>query len=202
MFTLEDRKQLECFCDVCDKIAICRFIVNFSKQPHHIFVGKLPDGRVMDQYPRYDDDDFRAFLTHYRKLRLDQEPTHIFRVMNLLKRKGDASDRELFEYFKKEIKEEGQSWWFAVLHDENGNKEFLTQERLEDLILNGEVFHSDSDKKDALKRVIGNSSLPKALAFFNYLRFARTVIHCASKTAALIREKGYLVCNLSTETGA
>jgi len=68
----------------------------------------------------------------------------------------------------------------------------LTQEQLEDLIINGDVFHSDTFKKDALARVIGNTALPKALAFFNYMRFARTVVQCAQKTAELIRKKGYL----------
>ena len=110
--------------------------------------------------------------------------------MNLLKRKGDASDRELFEYFKKEIKEEGQSWWFAVLHDENGNKEFLTQERLEDLILNGEVFHSDSDKKDALKRVIGNSSLPKAAGFFQLFEVCKNSNSLRQQDCRLDSRKG------------
>jgi hypothetical protein len=65
----------------------------------------------MDEYPRYDDDDFRALMTHYRKLRLNGEPTNLFTIMNLLKAKGDPKDRAMFKHFKKEIGEEGQSWW-------------------------------------------------------------------------------------------
>src|SRR5689334_2121070 len=100
MFTEFDRKKLESFCKVCDEIEGCRFIRDFHKQPHHIFVGKLPDGRVMDEYPRYDDDDFRSLMTHYRKLRLKREPTYLFDIMNLLKIKGNPDDHAMFEHFE------------------------------------------------------------------------------------------------------
>jgi len=92
MFTSEDRKRLAWFCEACDKTAGSRFIRTFFDQAHHIFVGTLPDGRVVNEYPRYDDDDFRAFLTHYRKLRSQREPTQLFRIMNMLKSKGDEAD--------------------------------------------------------------------------------------------------------------
>jgi hypothetical protein len=193
MFTPYERKRLKRFCEVCDSISKCRFILGFSKQFHHISVGTLPDGRVVDEYPRYDDDDLRAFLGHYRKLRLEREPTNLFGVLKLLKREGDENDRALLDQFKSSIKEEGRSWWGATLRDENGDKTFLTQEELEDLILNGEVSHSDLCKGETLTRVIGNIPLPKAIAFLNSLRFARTVVGFAQKTADLIRQKGYLV---------
>jgi len=192
MFTPDEQKQLKAFCQTCDSIAACRFVIDFPKQSHHIFVGTLPDGRVVNEYPRYDDDDFRAFLTHYRKLRLEKERTNLYRVMNLLKKRGDQGDRVLLDHFKNEINEEGRSWWGAMVHDENGTKTLVTQESLENLILNGEVFHSDSDKKDALTQVIGNTGFPKAVAFLNYMRFASCVICCARKTAELIRQRGYL----------
>jgi hypothetical protein len=112
--------------------------------------------------------------------------------MNLLKWKGEKPDRAQFAHFKKEIKEEGRSWWGATLDDENGDKLFLTQEGLEGLILNGEVFHSDQGNRKALASVVGNAGLLKAVAFFNYMRFARTVVYCAQKTAELIRLRGYL----------
>ncbi len=157
-------------------------------------MGTLPDGRVVDEYPRYDDDDFRAFLTHYRKLRprSNNRPTELVPVIELLESKGDPRDLTTLQHFKNEIAEEGLSWWGAVLKDERGENALLTQEGLEHLILNGEVFHSDVDKKQTLRRVIGNLSLTKAVAFLNYLRFARTVVSYAQKAAALIRQRGYL----------
>ena len=152
----------------------------------------MPDGRVVDEYPRYDDDDLRAFFTHYRKLRLEQESTNLFAIVKLLKWKGNEPDRELLDGFKNEIKVEGRSWWGATLTDQSGDQTFLSQEGLEDLILNGEVFHSDAEKRVALRRLIGNAGVPKALAFFNYLRFARAVIGYAQRIADLIRQRGYL----------
>ena len=83
MFTPEQKQQLLSFCEVCDAILNCRFMREFFDQPHHIFVGKLPDGTVKDEWPRYDDDDFRAFLTHYRKLRFEGE-TKFERIVNLV----------------------------------------------------------------------------------------------------------------------
>jgi len=144
----------------------------------------------MDEYPRYDDEDFRAFMADYRKLRLEQDSTCLYKIMNLLKWKGDPDDRALLDYLKNEIKEEGRAWWGAVDRDKDGSQRLLTQVDVEDLILYGEIVHTN--KKADLQRVIGKSSYLKAAAFFNYLRFALTVVSCASKTAELIRSRGYL----------
>jgi hypothetical protein len=191
MFTSEDRQRLQLFCDVCDETAKCRFLRTFLDQPQYILGGKLSDGRVVDEYPRYDDDDFRAFLTHYRKLRLKQDPTHLFSIMNLLKWKGNVADRGLLDQFKSEINEEGRCWW-GSMHPGEGYTDTLTQEYLEDLILYGEVIHADPQKREELARVTHNTPLPKAVALLNYMRFARTVVGCAERTASLIRERGYL----------
>jgi hypothetical protein len=192
MFNPDEQEHFKAFCQTCDRISACRFVIDFPKQSHHIFVGTLPDGRVVDEYPRYDDDDFRAFLTHYRKLRLQRECTNLYRIMNLLQKGGHQRDRVLLKGFKKEIEMEGRNWWGAMVHDANGKKTLVRQDKLEDLILNGEVFHSDSDKKDELTQVIANTRLTKAVALLSYMRFAMTVVRCARKTAELIRRRGYV----------
>ena len=107
MFTSDERQRLELFCSVCDEAARSRLIRTFFDQPHHIFVGTLPDGRVVDEYPRYDDEDFRSFLTRYRKLRLNDEPTQLNCIINILKWKGNPADRSILDYLRNEIKEEG-----------------------------------------------------------------------------------------------
>src|ERR1700730_6691750 len=119
MFTPDDRKRLKRFCETCDSITACRFILDFPKQSHHIFVGTLPDGRVVNEYPRYDDDDFRAFLTHYRKLRprSNNKPTELLGILGLLELKGDPADLVLLNHFKTEIEEEGRGWWGAMIPD-------------------------------------------------------------------------------------
>jgi len=167
-------------------------IRDFFKQPHHIFVGRLPDGTVMDEWPRYDDDDFRAFLTHYRKLRAKRDATNLFSIINLLWQKGDPADHKDLAFFRSEIIEEGKGWWRATLREPNGDQILLMHEDLEDLILNAEVFHPDLEKRKTLDRLLGNSSLVKAVAFWNYLRFARTVAGYAQKAAEVIRQRGYL----------
>jgi hypothetical protein len=192
MFTSSDLECLKRFCEVCDCIAACRFITDLPKQSHHIMVGTGLDGRVYDEYPRYDDDDFRAFLTHYRKLRAQQEPTNLLKIIKLLNRKGDPSDRTRFDQLKKELAAEGRGWWMARLKDKNGNARPVTQQELEDLIINGDVFHSDPQKRAALLKLLGDCSLPKAIAFFNYLRFVRAVIYVAQEAAKTVRWKGYL----------
>jgi hypothetical protein len=203
MFTPAEVEQLRSFCKLCDQIAKCRFIVDLPKQPHHIFVGKLPDGRVVDEYPRYDDDDFRAFLTHYRKLRAKRDnPTQLFQIMNLLKRE-DPADRPLLDHFKHEINEEEKGWWGAVRREEGREPILITQSELEDLILNGEVFHLAPDKEKELAQVIGGAQLTKAVAFFNYLRLVRNVIHYAQRTAELIVQRGSdLVCGARARPAA
>jgi len=193
-FTAKDIDGLSRFCEVCANIAACRFIREFAKQSHHVCVGRLPDGRILDEYPRYDDDDLRAFLTHYRMLRLSKEPTNLFRVIKLVKWKGCVDDRELLETFRREIVEEGKGWWGAVVAHESGRR-LLTQTDVEDLILNGEVFHWEPTKRSELRKALGTVSLPKAIAFWNYLRFARVVVGCAQAVADLIQRREYAVPN-------
>ena len=131
-------------------------------------------------------------MTHYRKLRMDREPTNLFAIMNLLKSEGDPNDLAMFEHFKKAIKEEGRSWWGPSVPDGNGGKELLTQEDLEKLILYGDVMHVNQETKDKLRLVTGRSGLMKTIAFFNFMRFVLAVIHLAQKTSETIRSRGYL----------
>jgi hypothetical protein len=191
MLTPDDRRRLQRFCDVCDQIARCRFILDLPKQSHHICYGTAADGKVYDEYPRYDDDDFRAFLTHYRKLRLAQDPTFLPRIMNIVKREGTTEDRALLDHFKNGIAEEEKIWWGAASEDQSGAQVLLSQVELENLILNGDVIHASLDEADRLADLLGSASLVKAVAFFNYLRLVRNVIHYAKKTAEVIRQKGY-----------
>src|SRR5262249_13415908 len=154
----------------------CRFIRDFFKQSHHISVGTMPDGRVVDEFPRHDDDDLRAFLAHYRKLRLEQEVTNLKAIMNLVVRESDQKNREFITGLKHDNKEEVTCWWAAVLKNRDGGKVHLSQEQLEGLILNGGVFHHDMEKHDAQWQLLGKASLSKAIAYFNDLVFARTVV--------------------------
>ena len=191
MFTSDERDRLELFCRVCDGASGSRFVKTFHCQPQHIFMGRLADGTVVDEYPRYDDDDLRAFLTHYRKLRRKGERTELFAIIKLLKSKMTESERKMLNHLKNEIRQEGRCWW-GSMHPGEGYTKSLTQERLEDLILNGEVFHSDIEKRNDFARIGGKMPLPKAVALLNYMRFARTVLACAQRVATLIREREYL----------
>ena len=105
---------------------------------------------------------------------------------------SDTNDRERLDYFKSEIKEEGQGWWGPALQNDAGEWVTYNQAELEDLILNGEVFHNNPDKKLILRQLTGKSSLMKAIAFWNYLRYVRIIVDYAAETAAMIRKHGYL----------
>ncbi len=192
MFPEHELNSLKWFCELSDTILACRFIRDFNKQPHHIFVGKLPDGTIKDEWPRYDDDDFRAFMTHYRKLRMNNEPTNLFRIANLVAREGDVGARELVREIRSEVNAEGRSWWFATLKTDTGDSVPLSQFDVEDLTLNAGVFHTDPEKKATLDQIVGGVGLMKSIAFWNYLRFVRTVVYWAGKLAEFIRERGYL----------
>jgi hypothetical protein len=191
VFTPEQKQQLRSFCEVCDAIQSCRFIRDFGNQAHHIFIGTLPDGTVKDEWPRYDDDDFRALMTHYRKLRQEGE-TKFERIVNLVKRVSDTNDRQKLDDAKDQVKAEGTTWWGAALRDENGEWIMYNQEQLDDLIRNGEVFHRDQGKQLVLRQLTGKNSLMKSVAFWNYITYLLIVIGNARDVATMIRERGYL----------
>src|SRR5439155_7039179 len=108
MFDAGERIRLQVFCEICDTVAGCRLMRDFDKQSHHIFMGKLSDGRVVDEYPRYDGEEVVAFLTHYRKLRVKTNRPRIdlVSIFELIQSKGDHADSGVLDHFTEEISEE------------------------------------------------------------------------------------------------
>ena len=182
------------FCDVYDRIASCRFVAEFRQRSCPTMVGTLPDGTVVNQFPRYDHDDFLAFLTHYRLLVLEKERTNIFRVLNLLSRVGSEPEREELKGYKKNINTGASSWWGAKAKVEGNAEEVLLCSReVEDLLFNAEVFRTGTDsKKDEEKRRLWQQIEKYGPVWqHSFLRYAMTVVHYAYRLAESIRTKGY-----------
>lgn len=104
-------------------------------------------------YEGYDEDDFRAFVSVFRQFLLEQEPVHFLSVAKLVTRRCPRIDLVVW------AKEARRRWTFTMDHGhpcfslhitEGGVQRLVTVKGAWDLLLYGELIHSDADKAKRL----------------------------------------------------
>jgi len=177
--------SLRVFCEICDDIISCRFIREFNKQDHVFRSTKNRDGTRTSKYPEYDDDDFRSFMTHFRKLFLQNErgvKTDIYSVISILSRYGTARDRKALHDIKSVLNQEKQGW-IRVNVEVDGEEKSFTPGDIMNLIVNADVFHSDAELSSTKKVYRKTGWIMQA----PFLRFAISVVNNAVNMAKVIR---------------
>jgi hypothetical protein len=99
--------------------------------------------------PKYDWEDFRSFLTIFRKIAVAEgESIYLPKIINVVSRYGDAQIRDYLKNSKRHITSivEGRAgvlrWGIKRPH---GNLEY-TGRRILDVLINGIIFHEGPDK--------------------------------------------------------
>jgi len=102
----------------------------------------------------YDKDDLRSFMTLFRKLIAEKEPTNLYRVTSMLGRYVTEEERTTFREARKRLKEGEKS--FGGIHltvGGGGEPEEFSPKRVLDTLFNADIFHSDMDKQPALRKL-------------------------------------------------
>ena len=187
-YSADELAVLQKFRQICENIAGCRFIRDLPKQEHKFTVENLPDGTSRCSYPHYDNDDFLAFLTHFRKLVAEQEPTNIFRMLNLIGRKATEDERKVLKGYRKAIVAEGTNPPLQLAIVTPGNETSYTPKQIEDIIFNGQVFHADDALQADLRRILDFHPLTR-MAF---LRYASVLYQHASLISSVLKNQGHV----------
>jgi len=151
-FTDEEKTALRLFCNVCDQILECRFVKDLPNQDHSIRSSRKADGSWDCHQPVYDRDDFRSYMTLFRKLLMQKEPTHIYHILRVLARHVPDEERAEIKKIKKGLRGmERHGIAFNLGTDDD--PDMYSPRRSWDVVINSEIFHSDTDQERALQRL-------------------------------------------------
>jgi hypothetical protein len=137
----EEKRSLVTFCAICDELAASTFGRQFSvalSRTYRVQPNTLSSTRVRRFHP----DAFRSFLLSFRKLLLQREPAYLYRVMSILGRYGDATDRERLRKIRRELDDVGESV-AGVGFGIGDPPRFLRPKEAADTLFNGVLFHND-----------------------------------------------------------
>lgn len=176
------------FRQICEDISTCRFVRDLPKHGSTFKIAKQSDGTCVSTYPNYDKDDFLAYLTHFRKLVAQGESTNIYRVMNIISKYASDEERGAFKNIRRELNEEANKPALELAIGTPGNETVYTPKHIEDVLFNGQVFHTDDSLQDDLRKILDFDPITK-LAF---LRYAACLTNVAFHISSVMKNRGYL----------
>ena len=176
--------SLFAFCRVCNALAVSpfggQFKVAFCKayrvQPNTIHSTLVK---------KFDIDLFRSFLIDFRKLILAKEPANIFRVLSILSRYGNTTDRDRVRQIKSEIRNVSESAHCGI-GDLDGAFRQVKPKEMTDAYFNGVLFHNDEDRANEIA-FFREAGIMACHAMFHYVVF---IYKQASRLAGSIRLRG------------
>ena len=175
------------FQSVCEAIMACRFVREFDKQEHTFTVRKLPDGTFENIYPVYDEDDFLAFLTHYRKLVANKESTNVFKILKVISRYASSDERQQLKEIRKLLVAEAKHPPMQMAIGPPGQETTFTPEAIQNLIFNGKVFHAAEELQGDLRQILEFDPLTT----MTFLRYATTVVNNCWHLSCVLTNRGY-----------
>jgi hypothetical protein len=188
-FSGQEKTALRLFCRVCDEILECRFVKELPNQDHSIRMSSLRSDGTCDYYqPNYDRDDFRSYMTLFRKLLLEKEQTNIYRVLNILtmhmKDNGELTE---LKKIKKGLKTMERCGFMDFNLGSDEKPEMYSPRKVYDVVINSDIFHTDADGEKALRK------LQEFSPFFeiSLVKFMTDISRQAINIAEVIKHRKY-----------
>ena len=148
--TPEHRTMFRDFVRLVHEMDQCRFVQQYRRQDHTISCGV--DGET--SAPDYDWDDFRSFMTIFRKIGIaEQESTFLPKIYKLVGRyASDALRQRLVADRSQVMAMVNGSWTGMRVGGQIDDKEvtFSIAELL-DMVTNGMIFHEDPGHREAVE---------------------------------------------------
>jgi len=94
---------------------------------------------------KFNVDSFRSFLIDFRKLVLTKDPANLYRVLGILGRYGNSTDRQRVRQIKTELRNISDSvaGVGCGLGDQGGHYRPIRPKEVTDTYFNGVLFHND-----------------------------------------------------------
>jgi hypothetical protein len=152
--TPEHRAMLRAFVRLVYEMDQCRFIKNYRQLDHTVSCGLDANGEAKTTAPDYDWDDFRSFLTIFRKVGIAvNEPTYLAKIYKLIGRYASDALRERLATDRSEVMATLTGTWTGMYVGGiiDGNEVQFSTAELLDLVTNGMVFHEDPRHRQAVE---------------------------------------------------
>lgn len=187
-YSQDDAAVLRRFREICEEITSCRFIRDLPKQQHSFAIETLPDGTSRSRYPQYDKDDFLAFLTHFRKLVATKESTNIFFILKIIGKYATDEERAALKGIKRMLVSEAKNPPLQMAIGTPGNETSYTPHQIENIIFNAQVFHSDEELQDDLRKLLDFDPFTKLV----FLRYATILVSQAWQISCVLKNRGHV----------
>jgi hypothetical protein len=142
--TPEHRALFRDFVRLVNEMDRCRFVRKYREQDHTVS-GEVDDnGELKTAAPDYDWEDFRSFMTVFRKIGIaENEPTHLAKVYKLAGRYASDKLRKELAANRQQVMAMLYGTWTGMnlVATVEGKEKTFTVAELADMVTNGMIFH-------------------------------------------------------------
>jgi hypothetical protein len=152
--TPEHRDMFRAFVRLAYEMDQCRFVRKYRAQDHTVSSGFGDDGEAKTTAPDYDWDDFRSFMTIFRKVGIAvSEPTYLAKIYKLMGRYASDALRERLGTDRAEVMAILEGTWTGMQAGGtiDGKEVTFTIAELLDMVTNGMIFHEDQHYRQAVE---------------------------------------------------
>lgn len=168
----EDRQALNAFLFTCHQMQGTGFGRLFSVSPSRSYrlQQNTPHSTKISQ--KFTHDEWQAFLVPFRKLVLNDEPSNLFRVINILSRNSNGKDQLRLRQMKRHLREAAISPGHGVqiATERDGKWIALNGKKILETYLNTIIFHNDAQAITA-KSIVQDMHPFAILSMFHYVIF-------------------------------
>jgi hypothetical protein len=132
----------------------CRFVRQYRKQNHAVSGEVDANGELKTTAPDYDWEDFRSFMTVFRKVGIaENEPTHLAKIYNLAGRYASDKLRKGLAANRQQVMAMLYGTWTGmnVVAAIEGKERTFTIAELADMVTNGMIFHEAAKHRQAVE---------------------------------------------------
>jgi hypothetical protein len=155
--TTAEQDQLKRFVRATHEMTNSRFIkaVSGSQQVMGIEIAQGGERRFVA--PTYDWEDFRSFLTIFRKIALSSdEPIYLPKIIRIVEHYGDMDTRNYIRDSRREIIAIIEGRFGALRWGDSQRGKLYGGRQILDVLVNGVVFHEGQDLADDVSRLKGS----------------------------------------------
>jgi hypothetical protein len=150
----EHRDMFRAFVRLVYEMDQCRFVMKYREQDHTISSRLGNDGESTTTAPDYDWDDFRSFMTIFRKVGIaTSEPTYLAKIYKLMGRYASDALRERLSTDRPQVMAMLEGSWtgMQVGGTIDGKEVTFTIGDLLDMVTNGVIFHEEPRHQQAIE---------------------------------------------------
>jgi hypothetical protein len=152
--TPEHRMLFRDFVRLVYEMDQCRFVKQYRQQDHSVSCGLDANGETKTKVPDYDWDNFRSFMTIFRKVGIaENEPTYLTKIYKLIGLYASDALRQRLATYRSQVMAMLKGTWtgMQVGGTIDGKETTFSIADLLDMVTNGMIFHEDPRHRQAVE---------------------------------------------------